>query len=32
MNISNTVKKFGIEQAVKYLYKDPEKNMRVLMD
>lgn len=32
MNISNTVKKLGIEQAIKYLYKDPEKNMRVLMD
>lgn len=32
MNASTVLKKFGIEQAMKYLYKDPEKNMRTLMD
>ncbi|HIR26411.1 MAG TPA: radical SAM protein [Candidatus Choladousia intestinigallinarum] len=32
MNAGTTLKKFGIEHAMKYLYKDPEKNMRVLMD
>ena len=32
MNASATLKKFGIEQAMKYLYKEPEKNMRILMD
>ena len=32
MEISTSVKKFGIEQALKYLYKDPEKNLRSLID
>ena len=32
MGVSNTIKKVGIEQAVKYLYKDPENNLRTLMD
>lgn len=25
MDVSATIKKFGLEQAFKYLYKDPEK-------
>lgn len=25
MNVSTTIKKLGIEQAFKYLYKEPEK-------
>lgn len=32
MDVSTTLKKFGIEQAFKYLYKDPENNMLKLMD
>lgn len=32
MSISTSIKRLGIEQAVNYLYKDPEKNLRVLMD
>jgi MoaA/NifB/PqqE/SkfB family radical SAM enzyme len=32
MNVSATIKKFGLEQAFKYLYKDPEKNMIKIMD
>ena len=32
MNASNTLKKFGIDQVFTYLYKDPEKNLRKLMD
>lgn len=32
MNVSATLKRFGIEQTMKYLYKDPEKNIRRLMD
>ncbi len=32
MNVSATMKKFGLEQAFKYLYKDPEKNMVKIMD
>ncbi len=32
MSFSDTLKKFGIEQAINYLYKDPEKNLRVIMD
>ena len=32
MDVSTTLKKLGIEQAFKYLYKDPEKNMLKLMD
>lgn len=32
MNVSATIKKFGLEQAFKYLHKDPEKNLLKLMD
>ena len=32
MNVSATIKKFGLEQALKYLYKDPENNLLKLMD
>ncbi len=32
MSVSTTVKKLGIEQIIKHLYKDPEKNLRKLMD
>lgn len=32
MNVSATIKKLGLEQAFKYLYKDPEKNLLKLMD
>ena len=32
MSVSTTVKKFGLEQAFKYLYKEPEKNLHKLMD
>lgn len=32
MNASATIKKLGLEQAMKYLYKDPEKNLPALMD
>lgn len=32
MNVSTTIKKLGIEQAFKYLYKEPEKNLAKLMD
>mgnify|MGYP004566562291 FL=1 len=32
MNVSTTIKKMGLEQAFRYLYKDPEKNLRSLMD
>lgn len=32
MDVSATIKKFGIEQAMNYLYKDPQKNMLKLMD
>ena len=32
MDISSTLKRFGLEQAFNYLYKDPEKNMLSLMD
>lgn len=32
MNVSATIKKFGLEQAFKYLYKDPENNLLKLMD
>ncbi len=31
MNFATTLKKFGIEQAMNYLYKDPEKNLQKLM-
>ena len=32
MNLGNSLKKLGIEQTFKYVYKDPEPNMRKLMD
>lgn len=32
MDVTMTIKKFGLEQAFKYLHKDPEKNMLKLMD
>ena len=32
MDVSTTMKKLGLEQAIKYLYKDPEKNAGHLMD
>ncbi|MCD8215300.1 MAG: radical SAM protein [Clostridiales bacterium] len=32
MNLSSTVKIFGIESAIKYLQKNPEKNLHKLMD
>ncbi len=32
MSVSDTLKKFGIEQSIKYLYRDPEKNLRIIMD
>lgn len=32
MDVATTIKKFGLEQAFNYLYKDPEKNLRKLMD
>lgn len=32
MNVSATMKKHGIEQMMKYLYKDPENNLLKLMD
>ena len=32
MSFRNTLQRLGIEQAMNYLYKDPEKNLRVLMD
>ncbi len=32
MNFSSTLQKLGIEHAVNYLYRDPEKNLLTLMD
>lgn len=32
MDVSTTVKKFGLEQAFNYLYKDPDKNLVKIMD
>lgn len=32
MRIPNSLTQFGIEQAVNYISKDPEKNMPILMD
>ena len=32
MDVSTTIKKFGLEQAFKYLYKDPDKNLLKVMD
>lgn len=32
MSVTTSLGKFGIERSVKYLYKDPEKNLRKIMD
>ena len=32
MDVSTTIKKFGLEQAFNYLYKDPDKNLIKIMD
>ena len=32
MDASTTIKKFGLEQAFHYMYKDPEKNLSKIMD
>ena len=32
MDVSTTIKKFGLEQAFNYLYKDPDKNLVKIMD
>ena len=32
MSFNDTLRRLGIEQAMNYLYKDPEKNLSVLMD
>ena len=32
MSVSTTLKRVGLEQAFNYLYKDPEKNLRNIMD
>lgn len=32
MDITTTIKRFGLEQAFRYLYKDPEKNLLKIMD
>lgn len=32
MSVANTIKKLGLEQAFDYLYKDPENNLKKLMD
>lgn len=32
MSVANTIKKLGLEQAFGYLYKDPENNLKKLMD
>ena len=32
MDVSTTVKKLGLEQAFRYLYKDQEQNLLKLMD
>lgn len=32
MNVTTTIKKFGLEQAFNYLYKDPDKNLVKIMD
>ena len=32
MNLGNSLKKLGMEQTFRYVYKDPEPNMRKLMD
>ncbi|MGM9946611.1 radical SAM protein [Floccifex sp.] len=32
MNATDTLKKFGLEKAIQYIYKDPDKNLVKLMD
>ena len=32
MDFSTTIKKLGIEQALKYVFREPEKNLRKLID
>lgn len=32
MNFKNTLQKVGLEQAINYLYKDPETNLKKIMD
>lgn len=32
MSVASTIKKVGIEQMIKYLYRNPEKNLSALMD
>ena len=32
MSAMNTLKKFGLEQAFNYVYKDPDKNFIKIMD
>ena len=32
MDVSTTIKKLGLEQVFRYLYKDPEQNLMKLMD
>ena len=32
MNAANTLKKLGIEQTFNYIYKDPDKNIKKMMD
>ena len=32
MNVADTIKKFGLEQAFDYLYRDPERNLLKIMD
>lgn len=32
MDVSTTIKNFGLEQAFNYLYKDPDKNLIKIMD
>ena len=32
MDVASTIKKFGLEQAFRYLYKDTDKNLIKLMD
>ena len=32
MDATTTLKKLGLEQAFRYLYKDPERNLRKLME
>ena len=32
MSVSNTLKRVGLDQAFHYLYKDPERNLRHIMD